>query len=383
MNRILLIAGCLLFGSIAQAQITLTQASYPASVLGTDSLKKTIYGSPFPSFSPMSGSLCDMTCLVDTIPVYFAYRLPTVSYQFADSCNFNLSSYGYSSKLLCSISSSSLAEFATNTSAALYDISTLTAAAYDSLFIPAQTSLFTAPHIRIAFSATLGNTWYSSGHSDLSFEVSVSAYSLHHAPCTARKYTYENCSVIGWGKMRVTDASGIPSDYLDVLQVKTVTQTIDSFFLSGSPMPVTLLSALNFTQGKQDTVYAQNFYREQEVTPLANVVFRDAGYTQPYKATTHIQRLKPVGVPEMKAGNISIYPNPLTERVLTLQLPASPAGWTYELVSLGGAIVQSGNIVPAKNTAQLEVAGAVSAGIYFLQLTDGSNVYAQQLVIAK
>lgn len=383
MKKLLVIAGLLFLGNVIHAQITLSSTSYPASLLGTDNLKKTVYNSPFPSFAPMSGTLCDMTSLVDTTPVYSLYHVPGMSiYDFADSINYSFLLSSYHGNLQLIKSTSSLAEYGIEIFPSAYSLTALTAGPFDSAFIQSQICPFSFPHERIYFPATIGSSWSSAWHSDVTFEVSVSLYSLNHAPGIIRHYTFESNIAIGWGMMRVNDAAGIPSQYLDVLQVTTVTQTVDSYFLAGAPMPPIVLVALSLTQGKTDTTYTQNFYREREVTPLASVAFKDAAFTQPYKATTHVQRLWPAGVNEVAAEPVGSFPNPLRGSILTLHLPSN-GDWSYQLINLSGSVLQSGNINGIQQNGTLEINETTSPGVYYLRMSDGNRVYSQQIIISQ
>jgi hypothetical protein len=78
------------------AQITLTQSSYPLSVLGTDSIAHTTVTSAFPALSPMTNATWDMMIITDTSFPSFAYRVATPStssYEFADSNDYSFTGF--------------------------------------------------------------------------------------------------------------------------------------------------------------------------------------------------------------------------------------------------------------------------------------------------
>jgi hypothetical protein len=86
-------------------------------------------------------------------------------------------------------------------------------------------------------------------------------------------------------------------------------------------MPAPILGLFMLTQGHKDTIRQQNYYRVGEVTPLAKVDFRDDAFTQPYKATTHMQRLLPIGVDmPVSAEAINVFPNPASH-MLSVDIP--------------------------------------------------------------
>ena len=205
------------------------------------------------------------------------------------------------------------------------------------------------------------------------------------APGIVRTYTTETDSVVGWGKMRINDATGSPSHFLDVLQVQTIITHTDSFFLKGLPFSTTMLTFFSVTQGQKDTIYEQNFYRQSEVTPLAQVEFRDAGYTQPYKATTHVQRLSNVGVPVTGIeSKWKVYPNPVCSNSLYIEMPACNGTAAYELTGMDGQKVLTGILPVNVQTAKLDIPASVAPGIYNLQLyVKGCQVFSTLVDLMK
>ncbi len=370
MNRIVLFLICALLTSRLKAQLTLDSMSYPGSVIGTDSLKKTTYNSSFPVLNATPNGSWDMSIVTDTTPVYFDYRVPTTIYQFADSNTYNFGMYKYYGNIQSNVTGSGILEYCNIIKKAQYSLTPLTSGAYDSIIINAQNSLYSPQRILIAFPATYNTSWTSIYQYDLNFQFTFLANGDTLAPGFVRTYTNEKDTVVGWGKMRVKDATGSPSDYLNVLQVQTMTVHTDSFFLNGVPFPGSLLTILGLTQGKKDTVYEQLYYRPQEVTPLAQVTFRDAAYTQPYKATTHIQRLSAAGVENIiDEGNIKIYPNPDIGRELIIDVPGEGGKWSYEVFNISGQVLLGGELpTNGKSSRLVMLPASLSAGNYYIRI---------------
>jgi hypothetical protein len=182
--------------------------------------------------------------------------------------------------------------------------------------------------------------------------------------------------------MRVQDATGAPSQYLSVLQVQTIITHTDSFFLQGVPFTAPLLLLFNVTQGQKDTIYEQNYYRLGEVTPLAQVEFHDAAFTQPYKATTHIQRLQAVGVPNViNEPDVKVYPNPATEGYVFVETTLN-GSLSYELINISGQSVAEGVIKPVGGQPHAIQLPSVTPGIYFIRiLNDNKEVAIRPLEI--
>jgi hypothetical protein len=346
------------------AQIILDHSVYPASVIGVDSLKKTTTTSAFPVFSSGSGSW-DMSIVSDTSPIYFAYRVPCFGYQYADSTSYRFIMFDYRRNIEANISAIGIFEYANKIDKGLNSITAMTSGPLDSLIIDSQVTPFSSPHTKIAFPATYNSAWSSSYYSDLHFHLTILALGDTLAPGFVRTYITEKDSVTGWGKMRVKDALGSPSDYNNVLQVQTMTVRTDSFFLNGAPLSSVLLTTLGLTQGHKDTTYEHYYYRKQEVTPLAQVAFRDAGYTQPYTATTHVQRLSTVSTANVDPEQqITIYPNP-ADGIITIEAPAAIK--TFEIYNVMGQLVLKDVL---RNQKQVTLSHLQGGSLYYIRLAD-------------
>lgn len=371
---------CLLCVGDISAQLTLTQSSYPVSVIGTDSLKVTTSSSAIPALVSMANGSWDLSAVTDSSPVFFHYRVPTTIYQFADSNDYRFYIFDYKGNVQTDITSLAILEFGINIKETKYNITSLTGGAFDTFAINAQNILFSAPRTKIAFPATYHSSWISNYHFDLGFELTFLLDGDTLAPGIIKSYITEKDTVVGWGKMRVKDASGVPSSYLNVLQVQTTIMRTDSFFLKGAPLSPSLLTAFSVTQGQKDTTYRHNYYRPQELTPLAQVEFHDAAFTQPYKATTHIQRLDATSVNDLiNEDAIKIYPNPVNSRQVSVLLPATQGAWSYRLQSITGYIL-CGQLNPA-NTS-LVIPPSAAPGIYYITIIkDGIVVGVKSLQI--
>jgi hypothetical protein len=356
--------------------ITLDAGSYPVSLLGTDSLKITTASCVFPSLPSGEDVRWDLSRVIDSTAVLLLYRVPDTSYQFADSALSSLAGFIYQGNFQTSVTASGIEEYGVKIQRSPYSIDAFTSGFNDSLVILHQNMIYSSPRNKLGFSATFGSSWQSSYHSNLDILFTYMVNGDTMVPGVIKKYTTENDSVIGWGKMSVKDANGIPSPYLNVLQIQTKIVNTDSFFLNGFPSN-TLVAIFSITQGRSDTIYEQNYYRPQEVTPLAQVEFRDSGYTQPYKATTHVQRLEDVGVPHLvNTSDIKVYPNPVCDHTLFVALPSGGGQWCYELADVTGRKVMKGSLVAANGPASISLPAQLNTGIYYLA------VYNEQRQVA-
>ena len=382
---LLILTGLLLSMTSLPAQVMLSESGYPSSVLGADSLLVTTSASIFPSLLPMTNGIWDMSIVADSVPIFFAYRVPTVTYDFADSNQYNFGVYNYRGNVQSSITSGGIYGYGIDILKTGYSITPLTFGPNDSFIINTQSTSYSSQRTKIAFPATYNTSWSSLYRFDLGFQLTFLLAGDTLAPGIIRTYTTERDSVVGWGKMRIKDASGGPSDYQHVLQVQTIVTHIDSFFLKGVPVPALFLTTFNVAQGKKDTVYEQNYYRVGEVTALAQVEFKDSSFTRPYKATTHVQRLAPDFLSGIERGSpVKIFPNPVTDRSVNVQLPVGGGIWNYEIVNTSGQSVAAGLLPSAGNqtSAMIQVNASIVPGIYFLRIfNDMTEVLSQSVEI--
>jgi hypothetical protein len=360
------------------AQITLTSAQYPLSLLGTDSLKVTEAASSFPTLTPAANGIWDLSSVTDSVPYQFVYRVASSPYQFADSDIYSVFGFSYVGDVYSSLSSSDLAEFGLKVNRTPYSLASYTSFVTDSFIIDAQSSLYSAQRTKIAFPATYSSSWSSAYSSDLKYHLYFLSAGYNDTPGYVRIYTNEKDTVVGWGRMRIKDASGMPSAYWDVLQVQTTIIHTDSFFMGNTTLPPALLVFFSLTEGQKDTTYEQSYYRIGEVTPLAQVEFRDAAFTQPYSAKTHVQRLVNVGVNTISgSADINAYPDPVTGNSLHIMLPSATGSCTYTVCNMAGQVVASGTIHPdAGNVASITLPDGIASGRMILNVLNANNIIA-------
>ena len=366
--RKLLVYLFLLLSINASAQIVIKENQYPASVVGTDTIKTTVVSSTFPSLTPTAGGTWDMTTLSDSAVSLYDYRVSTTGYEYADSNEYALWRYPYVGNVQSSIIASGILNYGVNVFGTAYSISTLTASTYDSIFIPAQNIVYSSPNVVIPFNTTYGATWSSAYTKDLSFELSVSIPVMNHAPGIVRSYVSVTNNVVGWGQVRMNDYGGFPTPYFEVLQIQTRTITRDSFYLNGGLMPGALLTLFSVYQGKTDTVFEQHYQRQGEVTPLVSIQFRDGNYIQPIRARRHVQRLYPFvdGVGDIETSASIVYPNPITDNKLKLLLPTGI--YKYRLADVLGRQFVSGTMNVATTGGEIALPDNIVNGCYYLHV---------------
>jgi len=367
---ILLFAG-LLLAAASHGQITLNEAGYTSPTMGTDSLKVTTAASSFPSFAAATSATWDLSTITDSSVDLFNYLVAASSpATFADSAYYRLGSYVYQGNVQTALTPAGLVEYGINIQTTYYVIGT-----GDTIFIPTQNDAFSSTYTVIKFPATMSSSWSSTYQSDFNYQVTYNAPLYVHAPGIVKSYFTETDSVIGWGQMRIKTEAGTPSGYVNVLQVRSNVARTDSFYLNGGitdPALPSLLGILGTTQGQVTNTYNQNFYRVDDVIPLANVQFTSASNDTAKKATTHVQNLPAPAVSGIKnianESPIKVFPNPVTNQSLTVTLPNANGLWSYELIDITGRKVQEGPLQPNATNAQVSLVPSLTGGIYYLKV---------------
>jgi hypothetical protein len=322
----------------------------------------------------LSGGEVDFSSLIDSFAIFYKNRVSIVSFQYGDSSVDNINGYGFSSNVVTNILSNGIRAYAAYANDQRYSLISLTAVSSDSLIIPTQASTYTGDNWELYFPLVVGYSWENVYHSDINFLLSLSLASYDHAPAIRRRYIDESNDVIGWGSIRVTDIYGNLSPYFNILQVKTRIISTDSIFIDDLPAPSISLTALSLVQGKKDTTFEYNYYRKGEVTPLVKIEFKDAAYTQPYRGTTHVQRIFTNAVPATETPAFSLYPNPVSDGLIHVRIPAQAGEWTYQLTGVDGRIVVTGKQVVNSNYASIPVS-SVPSGMYLLKIEAGTYTY--------
>ncbi len=353
------------------AQISLNSTSFATVGTGVDSLRVSLHNAVLPALPAATAETWDLTAIVDSLPYFWHARVNSSFYQYADSNEYSLGAYRYEGNAGVNISGGGIIEPEVEVKKREYSLTLLTSAAYDSLFVPAQTVANSTPLIHVGFPATYNSVWQSNYSNSTTYELTVAMFSYVHKPFVRRRYVQRRDTVKGWGKMKVRNAAGFSSDYFDVLQIYSTTITTDSFFTDGVAAVPSVVTMFSLEQGKKDTSFVQRYYRTQEVTPLATIVYRDAGYTQPIKATTHIQRLKVASVDEVTDKEKPIiYPNPTSDGCVYLSNLPTRGESSYILTDVKGALIYSGVIDKNEIPSRVVLPKWLNTGIYLLTVSN-------------
>lgn len=127
----------------------------------------------------------------------------------------------------------------------------------DILNFPERFDLYDGRIDIVQFPVEYANMWDGSRKESTAFNLTVEAFNINQVPGNRIRYQSETREVTGWGEIIIPDAEGNPGNPIEVLQIKVMQNTLDSFFLGGMPAPPNLLAAFGLTQGEE---YTNTFY---------------------------------------------------------------------------------------------------------------------------
>ena len=374
----------LLSASNSYAQITLTSASFPTTIVGYDSLKQTIATSSLPILTPTIDGVWDMSVVIDSTPNIIVRHAPDATHQFADSDFYSLGGYTYLGYLQSGVTSVGMQQFGVLIPKKIFDLYPATGGSHDSLYIDSQNVTFNIPVTKLSFPTGFGSSWQTISYSDMFFHTTYQAYPMMYSAGKLRKYINEIDTVIGWGKMRVLDENGLASSFFDVLQIQSTTIVTDSVLMDTPLYNGVVLGIMHLLQGQQKTTFQQYFYRAGTIIPLAKINFTDANFTSPINAITHVQvNMNLVPEVKMNTKGIKIYPNPVYYPAFTIELP-NIGMWNFELISIDGKVIKNEAVFIKNLHWQYVLPKEITDGVYFLKCIDNNNsIYQNQIEVIR
>lgn len=377
MKKSLLVIAVLAIAQSTQAQITLDYKNAPTiKTCQTPDTMDRVKLNTLPDVQPKTNATWDLTTAVDSAIYTYTFNKPASSPAFPTATFIIPRQYivtpgmRYDFDAMCDVTTSGIAFMGEHIERQALPLGALTGNTADSLVFSTQDIKYPTPEYDIKYPCTMGTKWTDDIKFSTLFTLTVTSSGLNKTPGERKTRRTTNFEVKGWGKMRVNDNNGNPTDFMDVLLIDRVETVSDSFFLGGAPAPAALLTAFGLTQGQKITTYERFYYRAGEYRGLLEIKYDDAAFTKPSEIKTHNQRLKPTAIYDIAAQNISIYPNPVAGNSFTVKIDGSRTA-AYQLYNTTGNVVANGT-VPADGIIALQ--DNIPAGIYFikLQTTDGS-----------
>lgn len=367
-----------------QAQITLSQSSYPATIRGTDSTKSVSNTSVLQAMTTGANKTWDLTP-ANYMPSWYNqyyFSAPNsivfTAAHYADSSSNGLSLYMYNVKKVYDIDAGSWQILGEQIKETVYDMSAVTVNT-DTIRISAQENAYSMHLPIIKFPATANSKWSSDVSCITNLYIKAPSLSIN-SPVEIHRRIVSKDTVTGWGTLKIKDRNGINTAPHQVLQIQNTTTYIDSFFTGGLPANPALLTAMSLTQGQSRQKNTRAYYRANEVTPLAIAYYDNNTFANVVDGEVHMQRLAYLSVEDLdKSGNITVYPNPVTGRRFTVQLSDAPAGsWSVDMINITGQVVQRSGLEMNGNRAEVAVSAEIPSGIYYLLLRNNDVVVGRK-----
>lgn len=370
----------------AYGQITLDQQSYAPSYIGLDTLKRTnTTGVTYPNLAPAINGSWDLTGLSYTSASYTEFKMGMSDPAFPgaqqyDSLHYSVTTgVGYDVNWVSSISAGSYSYLGERIFRQAIPIGFISFDPNDSLVFTPQNILYSSPRTEITFPATMGSKWSCNYSYTTDFELTVNIYGFLQTPCQRKTYVTIADTVVGWGKIKVKDYNGNASGNMNVLMLRRTEVVTDSFFISGVPADPQLLTAFGISQGMQTTIYEDRFLRTQEIIPVVSVRYNNNSFAQNQISyvQVHTNRLQdPTSVVSLsKHGKLTLYPNPLTGRQLTVSLEdKSVQSLHYDIMNIQGQVVAQGDLNMNSGRGYIGMDGATAAGIYYIRLYEDGQL---------
>ena len=386
MKKIFTLAVLACLPAITQAQITINQTTFTFWTPDVDTVKKTINVAPAQATGGnQQWDFSATTYGADTTITHVASIIAIPPSTFYTNIKYAVGDFVLDARALCNIDQSaykSVGELVVTRQA--YPLIGPGSMPTDSVVFPVQTGVYTSARPIINFPATQNSVWTSSYVIPTQFELTYQAGFYNQAPGYRNSAVTTHDTVTGWGTMRVVRYDGTISDWIDVLQVRSHKHQVDTFYASGILIPDLLLGYVGTKQQDTTDSYHIRYYRVGEVTPLAELRYTDETYNTLDQVLVHTDNL-PAGSTNVaaitKEGDVSIYPNPVTARELTVSVSNAKGTWNYQLINAVGQTVGGNSISMSNGSTKLNVDKSLPTGTYYLRLIQDGHIITTQPVV--
>lgn len=384
MKKSLLIIACIVITLSAHAQITLDFSNAPsvAQCQIPDTMDR-IKTNSLPDVTPKANTIWDITTATDssTFTRFFNHGAASSAFptaKFVIPGHYAITTgLQYQIETMYDLNTNGIVRIGEHIDRQPIPLAALTGNTNDSIVFVAQDIFYSVPEHEVKYPCTMGTKWTDDQIYTTKFNLTVASAGLNDVPSERKTNRILNYEVVGWGKMRVNDSKGDPTKYEDVLLIQRTEVTIDSFFIGGSPAPANLLAAFNLTQGQQLSTYQRHFYRSGEFRGLLEVEYESSAFMTKKEILKHRQRLEPVSINTVKQEQIRVYPNPVTNKLLTIKVDGEHTNLSYQLFNMTGQMVSSGML---PSSGQIHLQNNLPTGNYVFKLGSDDGAYGLQRV---
>jgi hypothetical protein len=387
-----LFCGVLSLSAFAQLQLNYNNAAgnLPGTVvIKTDMLNRVnIQGGGLPTFDPANNMHWDMSAVAFNTPVdYIGYDTNTsvvfIPSNYTGTVLYNLTPLiPYVTHPKFEIRTTDMRTYGEHLERQAFPIGFFTGTPTDSLVILNQDVLYSPFLINFPYpTAPNISNWQNSTTTVTNMELTYSSQSYNQTPISRVSHVTRIDSAVGWGTISAIRLDNQPGGEVDVIQIKNIIITQDSFYQSGGPIPSNILGIFGLTQGQMNYVYQYQWMRAGEVSNMMTVTYDDAQFTSIHDITLHRERLPfATSVSNVKKNNdMAIYPNPAGAFMNVSIKDRTLAGCNYEMMSITGQLAAKGFTALNSGTATIHTENLPS-GSYLLRLTNNGVVLGQSMV---
>ncbi len=255
-----------------------------------------------------------------------------------------------------------------------YPLDAITGNTADSLIFPAGNDLFNGRVNPVKFPCTFQTQWTGLQEERLDLQLTLASAGLSQAPGYKTTVRTENSTVVGYGKLLIPSFTGGPTDTMEVLQIKVISEAQDSFYLMGTLAPDSVLSTLGLSQGSvvRDTSYT--FFRADyagivlDLNLIGNSV---ASATYRPQAANVLS----TGLWEERTTTLQYYPNPIsTGGNLTIAMPSGGSrSHQVMLVDLFGKQIFGATVSEQLDRYSFNLPPNTLAGMYVVKVSDDTG----------
>ncbi|UOQ69998.1 T9SS type A sorting domain-containing protein [Hymenobacter cellulosilyticus] len=208
-------------------------------------------------------------------------------------------------------------------------------------------------------------------------EITVQDLGLNAKGIRLPHYSATQDDVVGYGTLRLPKSAG-GSVAVPVLMVRTHIHEIDSAYINRQPAPAVVLHALQMKQAIQHRdIYQTAFYRENSSQPALLLYHTDATYSTLrnwfsiwFTGEESLGTITGVRQAQTSAGALQVYPNPVTDGRLNLELPGERQAVQLVVRDLLGRQVATGTAFTGQPTTALR---GLRAGLYVVEATTAAG----------
>ncbi len=257
-----------------------------------------------------------------------------------------------------------------------------TGGATDSLVVPRQV-IPNQPAARVLpfpFTAATGNRCAT--RTRFAAQLTVAALGLNRAPFYWVRRYIRTDSGAAWGTLRVPVRQGAslvtsPSAPLPVLMRRTTLVVQDSFYLGNQPAPANLLAGLQLTQGGVSRTYRDDFLRAGSGQYVLRLGYDDPARTALTFSWISAEANVPLRAPALvQTADATLWPNPVAAGQalqLTISGLTQPVAATLPVTlhDALGRVVLTTKLRPDVGTLSLPATLAPGAYLLLADLPDG------------